>query len=1449
MASLRRAPLLLALALLLGLLPARSALAGSFVVSSLADTNTAGTLRWAITQANASAGPHTITFSAFGTITLTAPLPGITQGGVTINGEQGGVPGVMIDGSQLQTPGILLRSSNNVIRGLALSGFRRDISLQGPHGGAGIEISGAFGAADNNLVQNCYLGTNLAGTAAAISANELAGLIISGGANNNIVDGNVIAGNTQYGVYVTGSVLARNPKVSNGNIIRNNKIGLAKDGQTAVPNKKHGVFLADKHTNTTLGPGNVISGNGDGTPSSGAASDAAYYGVYIRGQLPDAVGAAAGAPVSGTRVIGNYIGTDASGARAVGNTDGGVAIDVAADAQVGGSGAGEANVISGNLYGVIVRDSTSSGTPVAGIANNVVRNNLIGLQPSGNAPVDTGGASIPPASGVRLELKARGITIGPANVISGNKQHGLEIAAVSGATVKGNLIGTNAAGTAAVPNTLNGIYITDRILTAAQSGTASASNNTIGGPSAGDGNLISGNLVSGILLRGSLVTNNTIQGNRVELNAGDGIVIDTGTGNRVTQTATSRNGSPPLYDNASGLALLSGGNTGLATPGVSGLTLSGATLNGTLSTSCSGGCTLEVFDSSDQQNAEGPYYLASATVSGGGPFSISLGRSCQPFLTFTVTSSAGNTSPFSQALGVSGCTGGPPQNGAKPTLSAATPSSQNGTPGGPAVVFNHTLTNSGNAAGSFTLSASGPAGWSIQVSPSSVSLNASQSQAVQVSVSVPAGVDAGTYNVTVTAAVGGQTASQTDQVVVPLTPGLTFTPPTQTKQAGPGQQVCFDHTLTNTGNGADSFSFTVTPPAGWTAAPVPNVSLAKGAAQTVTVCVTVPQNAASTSFTTQVVARSTTAPNPAVTVTDTVTVLAVASPQFSAAQTQSANPGATVTFNHTLTNVGNADGTFTLALSLPAGWTVVTPPQASVTLAQGASANVSFTVQVPAGAIAGPYGLTLRAANQANPQIAAQVVDTVQVNRQPGLTLTAPAGDLRDPGTVVTYTFTLVNNGNFTDTVSLAAAASLAAQGWQAQLSAPSVTVPPKTSVQIPVRVTIPIGQVAGTENTTTLTATSDSGIAPVSASVKTTVRSVPGVRLTPPVNTQRTTPGGSLTFTFSLINSGSVIFTPSGNTITLSGVPAGWTSQLTPQTFGALGPGQSTTVTLTLTPPANAPNGQTDVTITATAQTVQGPASATAIARARIGPPIAVDIAPNRSSSALPGTVVQYTHYITNTGFVSETFRLSALSSLGWETFVGASSVTLRPDQSAVITVSLTIPNTAPATLPGDPPHTLVVQVQSTSDPSVQDQAVDTTSILQVGALSFSPDRISAPAPGRTLTFEHTLINLGNAPDTFTITVTQDLNWNVQICVSADCAPPPAETPLPITPGLSFPVIVKVEVPANASSTVVNRVVVRATSQADPSVFERVVDTVSPVATNVIGASVSVYLPIVQRQ
>ena len=75
----------------------------SLEVTSLLDDGSSGTLRWAITQANANAGGiyDSITFDVNGTITLTSALPQVTQN-LTVTGN--GRTQTIIDGNNLYRP-------------------------------------------------------------------------------------------------------------------------------------------------------------------------------------------------------------------------------------------------------------------------------------------------------------------------------------------------------------------------------------------------------------------------------------------------------------------------------------------------------------------------------------------------------------------------------------------------------------------------------------------------------------------------------------------------------------------------------------------------------------------------------------------------------------------------------------------------------------------------------------------------------------------------------------------------------------------------------------------------------------------------------------------------------------------------------------------------------------------------------------------------------------------------------------------------------------------------------------------------------------------------------------------------------------------------------------------------------------------------------------------------
>jgi len=191
-------------------------------------------------------------------------------------------------------------------------------------------------------------------------------------------------------------------------------------------------------------------------------------------------------------VSGNYIGTDANGTDDMGNSDSGVAIwDEAQLNIIGGTTPGERNIISGN---------NDYGIEIEYADNNVVSGNYIGTDVNGTAALDNrdGGITIWYAQFNTIG----GTTPGERNIISGNDDIGVLIEEASNNVVSGNYIGTDVNGTAALGNSWVGVVIWDE-----------SQFNTIGGTTPGERNIISGNDENGILIEEA--SNNVVSGNYI----------------------------------------------------------------------------------------------------------------------------------------------------------------------------------------------------------------------------------------------------------------------------------------------------------------------------------------------------------------------------------------------------------------------------------------------------------------------------------------------------------------------------------------------------------------------------------------------------------------------------------------------------------------------------------------------------------------------------------------------------------------------------------------------------------------------------------------------------------------------------------------------------------------------------------------------------------------------
>jgi titin len=310
------------------------------------------------------------------------------------------------------------------------------------NGHSGVFLSGADAAGNHtslNTVAGNKIGTNLAGSAAL--PNALDGVAVTAAAVGNVVGttqlggGNLISGNTEWGVYISDTG-------TNANVVQQNDIGTDVGGTFAVPNGFNGLDVfngAQSNTvgGTTAAARNVISGN-------------AHEGVLV-----------GGANTSSNIVEGNFIGTNALGNNFLANSAqlDGVYVGLGAGANtIGGQNPVGAfntqawNVISGNsASGILVTDSGTTGEVISG--------NFIGTDLTGTALLANGGNGITIAAGTsNTTVGAQTTGISNLNVISGNLGDGISISS-SGNNISFNYLGVDLNNTKALGNRGNGVSI------------------------------------------------------------------------------------------------------------------------------------------------------------------------------------------------------------------------------------------------------------------------------------------------------------------------------------------------------------------------------------------------------------------------------------------------------------------------------------------------------------------------------------------------------------------------------------------------------------------------------------------------------------------------------------------------------------------------------------------------------------------------------------------------------------------------------------------------------------------------------------------------------------------------------------------------------------------------------------------------------------------------------
>ncbi len=1463
----RRCRFILLLVLLAAALPApRAVLAqSSLVVTSSADTDDGGptcgatdcTLRKAIRLANSISGPNTITFAS-GVTTIqpqSQPLPPLTDNGTTIDGGSSRVTisGVVLAANSVSGHGLNIVSSNNTIRGLVIVGF--PAGGVAAASGSGIYIDGSLNGGDNNRVYNCYLGVEADGVTS--NGNGRFGVAIANGASNNIIGGtganerNIIAANRVANVVVanTGEIALNENNQIIGNYVGTNAAGTAQPANVNTSSTEAGISVSVGARGTLIAD-NLVGGHTSTAPANqiiAGITVSSFETTFNSALTP-----------RDTTIVRNLIGVNGAGT-AVPNRVG-ILIGAFPNPNYGPYNtvigdpldpAGGRNVIAGNANrGIEITESTQK------YGNVTIAGNYIGLDASG-APLANG------AEGIfvgRYNTAAVGddpvVTVGPANVISGNNLYGIRFRS-GGHVVRGNILGANPDGSSsqlAAPRTANnapsiwiengsgisigGSGIADRNIIAwsgsAAGGVgagilidpeASGTLNNCSGPCATGGHTIENNFIGvrrdgtaalnsvnpvsreGIRVRRS--ANNTIRGNVI---SGGGIGIRLGSdtagqeasnntivGNRIgTRASGSLAAGTGIGNRQDGLWLISGSNNTIQNNLIA--------FNGSDSLPFDPYHGIRV--SAPNNQIVGNQLALNGALGDGDGVRVNVATAVRISQT-TTTQSSGDGIRLSN-----GGNGGQ----APPTLTGVSA-------GPPPVLTGTTCANC-----------------TVEVFTSSVAedregplflTSGTADASGNFSIPIPGCL----RFLTATATTAGNNTSPFTTALDSGAPGPCTAAPTfslgaaspSSRNVNIGSSTIFTHTLTHNAPVERTYVIQINSSLGWASGPtmvtVPAAPPGGQSSVEFGVTVGVPLGTAPNT-THSVTVRAVFGATSSNEVTDTVTAVQPtvqpATPEVTPMTQTLPLSGASVTFTHTVRNIGDLPGNFeVVGLNFvgapPTGWSIGSVTLTPTNLPAGGTATLTIVVNTPgATPPPGEVRVRFRVGVVGTERRTDPVDDIISIPTIRSFTF-LPADDplIRTvpAGADAIFEYTLTNTGNAPDsfivTPTLPGGSPLVVEGVSATPSLTGLAAGAASTVRVTIRV--PSGTLQGPYNFT-VTAAASGGTSPppaVTRNARVVVTGGGAARIDPGTGTPdpvdvRTAPG-TVTFVNTVTNTGNAAV-PINVPATFTG-PAGWTVTTTANTCDdtpTIAPNGTCTFTVQVSVPQGVDAGAYPIPISATADnSAQVPPVSNFTATATITVNVqrfrGVELAPNREGEGGPGATLTFTHTLTNTGNAADSFDLSVSSSApGWTVTVSpAAALDVPRNGTRAVTVQVAIP----AGL-GAGAETTITVTATGREGGPSASATDVARVASITAADLSPGQRRNLNPGESVTYTHTVTNTGTTTTAFLIETSDSASgWSSTVTGS----------PTPVLgPGRTATITVQVTAPASAARGDQNTTLVR---------------------------------------
>ena len=489
---------------------------------------------------------------------------------------------------------------------------------------------------------------------------------------------------------------------------------------------------------------------------------------------------------------------------------------------------------------------------------------------------------------------------------------------------------------------------------------------------------------------------------------------------------------------------------------------------------------------------------------------------------------------------------------------------------------------------------------------------------------------------------------------------------------------------------------------------------------------------------------------------------------------QSAKRGEKATFGGEIKNVGDNTDSYALRVDfVPKDWAAALSTTSIDSVLSGETGQYQLEVKVPDTAEQDEYALvrvtvTSNTTEYSHIDGESWANTTASDGRTYGVDLWSDSVSLQAiPGGLAEYVFIVTNSGNEVDTVLLEVDSGGMPQGWNAALDRYRIEdLGPGIETTVRLEVHAPQDATADDWGVTGVEARSENREQHRDqASVNTTIRiPVRDVDLAFDSETKSGEPGGQLTYTLTLTNSGS---DPDSYDLTVQ-KPATWQIQLNASQVEDLSEGESATLELQVTIPSNSRDTDTALaTVTATSRgdsTVSNVTEALTTVATVYGLTMIVD----RSAQALnPGNSTSFTYTLYNYGNGHEniTFAASWLPAVDWTVTGLPDRVELTPFSGiAEVTATISVPS-------GQTPYTadlkLVASVED--NPAEQAERSVTLTVEYYAALQMQLEQTTASGlPGSSHTFDFTLTNHGNQQDMITLSTAGLPNsWQVQFADS----------------------------------------------------------------------------------